>query len=62
MKAANTPRKLLLSNPKAVGIYLKEVEQKFDKQNIFFRTRKLLQRIKQGQTNNVMEQYEKIDR
>ena len=57
-------RKLILSNPAVVAKYLKEVEEKFEKQNIFKRTRKLLHRVLQGQTDSegIMRQYECIDR
>ena len=57
-------RKLVLSNPTVVAKYLKAVEAKFEQQNIFKRTSKLLNRVLQGQTNfeNIMRQYECIDR
>ncbi len=57
-------RKLVMANPKAVDKYLKAVEEKFDKQNIFKRTRTLLTRVIQGHTDNegIMKQYEAIDR
>ena len=57
-------RKLVMSDLKAVTNYLTEVEDKFYKQNIFHRTRKLLRRVNSGHTDiaGIMCTYEKIDR
>ena len=46
-----TIRKLSLSNPKAIDKYLKEVEEKFHKQNIFRRSQQLLSRVVKGHTD-----------
>ena len=64
LESNHTPRKLVLSNPKAVEKYLREVEKKFSKQNIYQRSYKLLNRVVAGQTdvNSIMTQYERIDR
>ena len=57
-------RKLVLSNPKAVANYLEFVETKFNKQNIFQRSRTLLRRVLQGHTDmsSIMRKYEALDR
>ena len=61
---AQTARKLVLSNPKAVEKYLLTVDESFNKQNIYQRSRKLLKRVNQGQTDfaSIMNQYEALDK
>lgn len=56
-------RNLVTSNPRAMEKYLDLVDQKFQKQNVYERCRKLLRRVHQGQTDmkNIMKHYEKID-
>ena len=56
-----TGRKLILCNPKSMEKYLNEVEEKFEKQNIYKRKQMLLQRVNQGQTyvRRIMDSYEK---
>ena len=57
-------RKLLMSNPKAVETYLQIVDDKFTKQNIYERCKKLMQRVNKGDNNlaNIMQKYERLDR
>ena len=57
-------RKLIMSNPKAVEKYMTLVVDKFEKQNIFKRSAKLLQRVNQGHTDlsSIMRQYEALDK
>jgi len=57
-------RKLVLSDPKSVEKYIKAVEKKIQKQNIFHRSMKLIQKVNKGGYNEqwVMLQYNKLDR
>ena len=57
-------RKLVMSSPKAVEKYLAIVEQKFDQQNIFSRSTKLIQRVVKGHTDyaSIMRSYEALDK
>ncbi len=57
-------RKLQMNNPIAVEKYLTEVHKKFGEQNIFQRSKKLLSRVRQGQTDmaGIMNAYETLDR
>ena len=57
-------RKLVLSSPKAVEKYIEIVDEKFQQQNIFSRSNKLLKRVIQGHTDvaHIMRQYEAIDK
>ena len=56
-------RNLVMSNPKAVDKYLKFVDEKFQQQNIYERSRTLLKRVHQGHTDmeNIMKKYEALD-
>ena len=49
----NQRRKLVMSNPTAVEKYLTLVKEKFRKQNIFQRSKKLLHRVQKGHTSHV---------
>ena len=57
-------RKLVMSDPKAVNQYLITVDDKFQAQNIYQRTKKLLKKVTKGYTDlqQIMKQYEAIDK
>ena len=57
-------RKLVMSSPKTVEKYIQTVDEKFEQQNIFNRSKKLLQRVENGHTDyaNIMKKYEALDK
>ena len=58
------PRKLVLNSPKAVEKYIEYTDEKFQLQNIFCRSNKLLKRVVSGHTDyaTIMHQYEALDK
>ena len=64
VESENDQRKLKMNNQKIVEKYLRAVDKKSGKQNLYKRCQKLLRRMEQGQTDlaSIMKAYKAIDK